>query len=58
MKLDQVSIIIVTYKGDEILFNCLESLATTCGEDPQIVVVDNSPSEETKRLVGEYSNAI
>jgi GT2 family glycosyltransferase len=58
MKLNQVSIIIVTYKGDEILFNCLESLATTCGEDPQIVVIDNSPSEETKRLVGEYSNAI
>ena len=57
MKLDQVSIVIVTYKGDEILFNCLESLAATCGEEPQIVVVDNSPSEATKQLVTGYPNA-
>lgn len=58
MKLDQVSIIIVTYKGDEILFNCLESLAATCGEEPQIVVVDNSPSKSTRSLVDKYPNAI
>jgi GT2 family glycosyltransferase len=57
MKLNQVSIVIVTYKGDEILFNCLESLAATCGEEPQIVVVDNSPSEATKQLVTGYPNA-
>ena len=58
MKLDQVSIVIVTYKGDEVLSNCLESLALTCGEEPQIVVVDNSPSKSTKGLVERYSNAI
>lgn len=58
MKLDQVSIVIVTYKGDQVLSNCLESLALTCGEEPQIVVVDNSPSKSTKNLVDKYSNAM
>lgn len=53
-----VSIVIVTYKGDEVLSVCLASLAATCGNDPQIVVVDNSPSEATKRIVAAYPNAV
>ena len=56
--LDEVSIVIVTYKGDEVLSGCLESLAVTCGTAPQVVVVDNSPSASTKQLVEKYSNAI
>ena len=58
MKLSQVSIVIVTYKGDDVLSDCLNSLALTCGKEPQIVVVDNSPSKSTKSLVGRCPNAI
>ena len=56
--LAKVSIIIVTYKGDDVLRDCLDSLRKTCGEMPQIVVVDNSPSDETKCLVAGYPNAV
>ena len=56
--LNEVSIVIVTYKGDEVLSACLKSLNETCGAEPQVVVVDNSPSEETRRIVDGYSNAI
>ena len=56
--LNQVSIIIVTYKGDDVLAPCLESLAKACGTEPEIIVVDNSPDETTKALVEEYSNAV
>jgi GT2 family glycosyltransferase len=54
--LKDVSIVIVTYKGDELTRNCLDSLAATCGDDPQIVVVDNSPSEATRLMVASYPN--
>lgn len=53
-----VSIIIVTYNGDELTKNCLDSLAKTCGTDPQIIVVDNSPSDSTRRIVEFYTNAV
>lgn len=57
MSLERVSIVIVTYRGDPVLLDCLESLAATCGTEPQIVVVDNSPSETTRELVGRFPNA-
>jgi len=56
--LKDVSIVIVTYKGDELTKNCLDSLEATCGSDPQIVVVDNSPSEATRLLVASYPNTV
>ncbi len=56
--LKDISIIIVTYKGDELTKNCLDSLAKTCGIDPQIVVVDNSPSKSTRQIVESYTNTI
>ena len=56
--LNDVSIIIVTYQGDCLTKNCLDSLAATCGTGPQVVVVDNSPSEATRRLVSGYENAV
>ena len=56
--LKDVSIILVTYKGDELTKSCLQSLKQTCGQDPQIVVVDNSPSETTRRIVASYPNAV
>ena len=56
--MNDVSIVIVTYRGDEVLSGCLASLAATCGSGPQIVVVDNSPSEATKRIVVAYPNTV
>lgn len=56
--LKDVSIVIVTYKGDGLLKNCLDSLKASCGADPQIVVVDNSPTERTRFLVAEYPNTL
>ena len=55
--LNRVSILVVTYKGDELLKDCLDSLAATCGTAPQIVVVDNSPSEDTQTIVSRHVNA-
>lgn len=54
--LDKVSILVVTYKGDRLLKDCLGSLAATCGIEPQVVVVDNSPSEDTRAIVAKYEN--
>lgn len=56
--INDVSIVIVTYQGDDLTKNCLDSLAATCGTEPQVVVVDNSPSEATRRLVSGYGNAV
>lgn len=56
-RLTDVSIVIVTYEGDGLLGACLESLAKTCGTEPQVIVVDNSPSDETRRLVATFENA-
>ena len=57
-QLSKISIVIVTYKGDDVLKDCLDSLRATCGTSPQIVVVDNSPSSSTRQLVSEHPNAI
>jgi len=56
--LNDVSIILVTYKGDELIKSCLDSLKEACGQAPQIIVVDNSPSEATRRIVASHPNAI
>ena len=58
VNLGKVSIVIVTYKGDDLTRNCLDSLAMTCGNTSQIVVVDNSPSAETRNIVSRYPNAL
>ena len=56
--LNQVSILIVTYRGDDLLATCLKSLTAI---DPQreleVIVVDNSPAESTRRLVLEGEGA-
>lgn len=56
--LNDISIIIVTFKGDELTKNCLDSLCNTCGAEPQVIVVDNSPSEATRSIVEAYSNTL
>ena len=50
----ELSIIIVTWKGDDILGNCLRSVRKVYGDLPEIVVVDNAASEETHKLVSGF----
>ena len=56
--LSKVSIVIVTYKGDELLKNCLDSIYKACKSIPEIIVVDNSPSSATKSIVQSHPNTI
>lgn len=56
--LSNVSVVIVTYKGDDLLRNCLASLFDSCGSILEIVVLDNSPSSATKAITEKYSNVI
>lgn len=55
--LSKVSIVIVTYMGDKLLGNCLESIKRTCANAPEIIVVDNSPSPSTKEITQRFTNA-
>lgn len=50
----ELSIVIVTWKGDDILGNCLRSVRKVYGKLPEIVVVDNAASEETHKLVSGF----
>lgn len=53
----ELSIIIVTWNGDELLKDCLGSLKKVYGERPEIIVVDNANTPSTAAIVGEYPNA-
>lgn len=55
-RLSELSILIVTWNGDDLLRQCLDSLTAVCGTEPEIVVVDNAASPETARLVAGFSN--
>jgi len=50
----ELSIIIVTWKGDDILGNCLRSVREVYGNLPEIVVVDNAASEATHKLISGF----
>lgn len=52
-----LSIIIVTWNGDELLESCLKSLRVACGLAPEIVVVDNANLQSTQDLVSRFENA-
>lgn len=55
--LSNISIIIVTWNGDTLLKDCLNSLAKTYGKLPETIVVDNANLASTAALVGSYANA-
>ena len=63
---DNLTIVIVTYKGDALLRGCLDSLrdAGVFGDtrgrrgSAKVVVVDNSPSAATRSLAGSYGEAV
>lgn len=55
--LNRISLVIVTWNGDDVLSCCLESLVRTYGELPETIIVDNANLESTKALVSHYPNA-
>ena len=54
---ERVSVVIVTWKGDGLLRDCLGSLARVYGTALETVVVDNANEPSTRALVGRYPNA-
>jgi len=50
-----LSVVIVTWNGDELLRNCLESVRKVYGTMLEIVVVDNAASESTHSLVNAFA---
>jgi len=50
----QLSVIIVTYQGDELLRACLNSLQAVYGKTLETVVVDNADAPSTAALVADY----
>lgn len=53
---NELSILIVTWNGDEMLLQCLESLVKVGGQSAEVVVVDNAASPATERLVSQFAN--
>ncbi len=55
--LHELSILIVTWNGDDLLRNCLSSLRKIYKESPpEIIIVDNAASSATRELVAGYVN--
>ncbi len=55
--LSDIDVVVLTYKRNDLLKNCLDSLRRACGDEPHVIVVDNSPSPATRDLVAGFSNA-
>ena len=51
----ELSIVIVTWNGDDILGNCLRSVRKVYGDLLEVVVVDNAASEATHKLVSGFN---
>jgi len=54
--LSRLSILIVTYRRDDLLDACLASIRAACPIMPQTVVVDNGDTPETQAVVQAYDN--
>jgi len=54
--LSRLSILIVTYRRDDLLGACLTSIRAACPAMPQTVVVDNGDTPETRTLVQSFDN--
>ena len=56
--LNKISVLIVTFKGNDLLSNALNSINKIDPDNKlEIIVVDNSPDERTKSLVASFANA-
>ena len=56
MNIDDLSIIIVTWNGDGILLDCLDSLRQVYGTRPEVIVVDNAATASTRSICDGYEN--
>lgn len=56
-RINKLSIIIITWNGDGLLKNCLDSLQEVYGTSPEIVIVDNANAHSTAELTSNYPNA-
>lgn len=54
--LRELSVIIVTWNGDCLLKNCLESVSAVYGDRLEIIVVDNAASEDTRKLTASFNS--
>lgn len=54
--LNNLSVLIVTWNGDDLLNNCLSSIFSVYGDALEIIVVDNANLESTKKLVSSFKN--
>lgn len=52
--LDRISLIIVTWNGDDMLRRCLASIRAIYGSLPETIVVDNANTSSTNTLVNEF----
>ena len=52
--LSDIDVVVLTYKHDDLLKDCLDSLRRTCSDELHVIVVDDSPSPATRKLVAEY----
>lgn len=57
IELSDLSILIVTWNGDDLLRDCLVSIVKSCDVLPEVVVVDNAGRESTRELVSQFENA-
>lgn len=53
--LDRLNLVIVTWKGDELVRDCLASIAKVYGRLPATVLVDNAALESTRNLADGYA---
>ncbi len=51
-----MTLVIVTWKGDELVKGCLDSILAVYGRLPPTILVDNAALESTRSLASEYSN--
>lgn len=54
--LDRLTIVIVTWNGDDLLSSCLDSILNVYSRLPETVVVDNADTGSTAKLLRSYMN--
>ena len=54
--LNRISLLIVTWNGDELLRDCLQSVVDVYGTLPETIVVDNAALKSTEAIVDAFPN--
>lgn len=53
-KLELLPILMINYNGDQDTIECLDSLLRSCDQNFQVIVVDNSPSNQSLHLIEQW----